>query len=119
MLLPKRLNDGISYTPAGAFNKRIKFKSAGSPDNLGNISEPTVFCECWASVRAIRGQALLKTDQVLQKEYYNVVIRYRAGLDESMIVEINGKDFQIDVMPDPDARKVELHLVCSEADENI
>jgi SPP1 family predicted phage head-tail adaptor len=119
MALARRLSDGIQYKPASSLRHRITLLTKGDSDNMGNVAAPTEFKTVWANVQAIRGQELLRADQIVQKEIYQITIRYLAGVDESMLVVFKGKTFQIDYIENPDGRNVELRLMCSETDTSI
>ena len=104
------------------YNCRVTFLGSGNVDNLGNIAAATVVCTCWANVKAVisvRGAAMLKADSILQKTNYEICIRWRDDIDESMLVEIKGKQFTLDNLADPDGQGIELRMIVSEVDENI
>lgn len=114
----RNANVGIGqYTPTGQMHNRITILSQGGQDNVGNIAGPTTVATVWASVRPMNGFARLRADQVLQKQLWKIVMQYMDGLDESMLVEYDGQQFQIDNLYDPDGRKVELQMICSATDQ--
>jgi SPP1 family predicted phage head-tail adaptor len=120
-MLPKTPS-GVRRKSATDYNVQVSFLSGANLDNFGNIAAPSVFCTCWANVKAmqsVRGAAILKADQVLQKTNYLVTIRHRKDVDESMFLQINSDTFSIDNMGDPDGRGVELAMVCSQVDKSI
>jgi SPP1 family predicted phage head-tail adaptor len=119
--LPKTPS-GVRRKSATDYNCQVSFLSGGDVDNYGNIAAPAAFCTVWANIKAlqsVRGAAILKPDQILQKTNYMVVIRYRNDITESMVMQFNGKNFSIDSIGDPDGRGVELTMICSEVDETI
>jgi SPP1 family predicted phage head-tail adaptor len=121
MSLPKTPS-GVRRKSATDYNVQVNFLSGGDVDNYGNIAGPTVFATCWANVKAmqsVRGAAILKSDQILQKTNYLVTIRHRTDVNESMFLQISGDTFSIDNMGDPDGRGVELAMVCSQVDQSI
>ena len=113
---------GVRRKSATDFNCRVTFLGSGNVDNLGNIAAASVVCTVWANVKAVisvRGAAMLKADEILQKTNYEVAMRWRDDVDESMLVEIKGKQFTLDNLADPDGQQIELRMICSEVDENI
>ena len=121
MSLPKTPS-GVRRKSATDYNVQVSFLTSGDVDNLGNIAALSVYCTTWANVKAmqsVRGAAILKSDQVLQKTNYIVTIRHRTDVDESMFLQIGADTFSIDNMGDPDGRGVELAMVCSHVDQSI
>jgi head-tail adaptor len=119
--LPKTPS-GVRRKSATDFNVQVSFLSGGNVDNMGNIAAPAIFCTTWANVKAmqsVRGAAILKSDQILQKTNYLVTIRHRTNVDESMLLQIGADVFSVDNMGDPDGRGVELAMVCSQVDQSI
>jgi SPP1 family predicted phage head-tail adaptor len=120
-MLPKTPS-GVRRKSATDYNVSVSFLSGGNVDNFGNTATPSVFCTTWANVKAmqsVRGAAILKSDQILQKTNYIVTIRHRTDVDESMFLQINSDIFTIDNMGDPDGRGVELAMICSQVDQSI
>jgi SPP1 family predicted phage head-tail adaptor len=120
-MLPKTPS-GVRRKSATDYNVQIQFMSQGDVDNMGNVASPSVYATVWANMKAmqsVRGAAILKSDQILQKTNYLITIRYRPDIDESMLLQIQGKLFSIDNIGDPDGRQVELMMVCSEVDQSI
>jgi SPP1 family predicted phage head-tail adaptor len=120
-MLPKTPS-GVRRKSATDYNVRVSFLSGDDVDNFGNIAAPSVYCTCWANVKAmqsVRGAAILKSDQILQKTNYLVTIRHRTDVNESMMLQIGADTFSIDNMGDPDGRCVELAMVCSQVDQSI
>ena len=121
MSLPKTPS-GVKRKSATDFNCQVSFLSGGDVDNYGNIAAPAVYCTVWANMKAlqsVRGAAILKADQILQKTNYLVTIRYRDDITEAMLLQFRGKNFSVDSIGDPDGRGVELTMICSEVDETI
>src|ERR1700728_16230 len=85
-------------------NRASQRSSRMLAENTRNIAAPAVLCTCWANVKAmqsVRGAAILKSDQILQKVNFLVTIRHRTDVDESMLLQIKGQNFSIDNMADP------------------
>jgi SPP1 family predicted phage head-tail adaptor len=120
-MLPKTPS-GVRRKSATDYNVSVSFLNNGNVDNMGNIAAPSVLCTVWANVKAmqsVRGAAILKSDQILQKTNYIVTIRHRTDVDEGMLLQLKGQTFSIDNMADPDGRGIELAMVCSEVDQSI
>jgi SPP1 family predicted phage head-tail adaptor len=120
-MLPKNPT-GVRRKSATDYNSQVSFLTGGSLDNLGNISAPSIYCTTWANVRAmqsVKGAAILKSDQILQKTNYLVTIRHRTDVNESMLLQIGNDRFSVDNIGDPDGRGVELTMVCSQVDQSI
>lgn len=114
--------DGRRRKSATDYNVQVNFLNNGNVDNMGNIAAPSVLCTTWANVKAmqsVRGAAILKSDQILQKTNYIVTIRHRTDVDGSMLLQVRGDVFTIDDMGDPDGRGVELAMICSQVDQSI
>jgi SPP1 family predicted phage head-tail adaptor len=121
MNMPKTAS-GVRRKSSTDMNVRVSFLSGANLDNFGNVAAPTVFLTVWANVKAamsVRGAAILKPDEILQKTNYIVTMRHRTDVDESMIMVIRGAQFTIDNMGDPDGRGVELVMVVSQVDQAI
>jgi SPP1 family predicted phage head-tail adaptor len=120
-MLPKTPS-GVRRKSATDFNVQVSFLSGGNVDNMGNIAAPAVFATVWANVKAmqsVRGAAIIKSDQILQKTNYIVTIRHRTDVNESMLLQIGADTFSIDNMGNPDGRGIELVMVCSQVDTSI
>ena len=120
-MLPKTPS-GVRRKSATDYNVRVSFLGTGNVDNMGNIASAAVVCTVWANVKAmqsVRGAAILKSDEILQKTNYIVTIRHRTDVNESMLLQISNDMFSIDNMGDPDGRGIELAMVCSQVDQSI
>jgi SPP1 family predicted phage head-tail adaptor len=87
---------------------------AGSPP----LPVDYAFATVWASVIAIKGSELLKADAFDQVLHITVTCRYLAGLEEDMTVSWDGRVFQIEYIEDPDGRKFEHRVYCTESGTN-
>lgn len=116
---PRSLGTGIAYTPIGAMDKWITITQPGAVNDLGVPAADTVFATCWASMIGVKGEEAVKSDQVVQKAYYQVRMNYLPGLQENMTVQYEGKNFRILYVEDVDARQVEHRMMILETNENI
>lgn len=116
---PRALGTGIAYTSIGSMDKWITITQPGTVNNLGVPAADAVFASCWASLIAVKGEEAVKSDQVVQKAYYQVRMNYLPGLAENMTVQFEGKNFRILYVEDVDARQVEHRLMVLETNENI
>jgi SPP1 family predicted phage head-tail adaptor len=121
-MLPRRLSTGISYASPGSKIHQVNILLPLVKDDSGNYSmasPPYLASGVWASIIAMRGQEALKQDQIVQKQIYQVIITYVPGLEEDMLMQLaDGRVFQIDYIEDPDNRKIEHRIMCSETNIN-
>jgi SPP1 family predicted phage head-tail adaptor len=113
---------GVRYKTATDYNLQVSFLTSGNVDNMGNIAAPSVLRTVWANVKAmqsVRGAAILKSDQILQKTNYLVTIRHRTDVNESMMLQIGADVFSVDSMADVDGRGVETTMIVSQTDQSI
>lgn len=116
---PRRLTTNIAYAPSGSLIHQVTIvNAAGAPDVNGLPSAPTNYAVVWASVIALKGSELLKADGFAQVLKVQVTIRYLSGLEEDMTVVHDGRVYTIDYIEDPDSRKFEHRLYCTEANTN-
>ena len=117
-MLPRRLTTNISYTPPGAMIHQVQFVNALSVDTDGNSGTPSTFATVWASVIAIKGSELIKADALVQSLKVQINTHYLEGLEESMTVLHDGRTYTIDYVEDPDGRKFEHRVYCTESGQN-
>lgn len=120
----------ILYTPVGDFVHLVDFLDpAGAPRNSdGSDPDPTSFASgvpaaCYP-LAYTSGTEVVKPHQVLPEVTHKIVIRYMPGILSRMLVvfypmsdQTSGRKFVIMRIKDPDERRVELHLICSERND--
>lgn len=92
----------------------------------GSPQPPNPVYSGWADVTRLSGQELVKAQQIVQEVTHEIVIPYPPGgfaqserLPESGTVTFDGRTLQIKNIFDPDERKVQLHLLCVERNQNV
>lgn len=94
---------------AGILRHRIKFKNWGMVDNELEEKVPAyvLFKEVWASVDIEKGDK--------ETQSVKIVTRYHEGITPDMIIEFNGREFEIiPPIKNPQERNKELSFYCVE-----
>ena len=84
----------------------------------GTATPPEPFTQSWAAIRALAGQELDKAQQIAQETTHLVAIPYLHGITENMLVNFEGRMFQIKYIEDPDEMHWELRLYAAELGQN-
>jgi len=85
---------------------------------IGEFLPPEKFASTWASVRALAGRDLEKSQQVVAEVTHKIVMRYLPGVLAKMLVQLpDGRIFIIQAVLDPDERKIEMWLMCKERND--
>jgi SPP1 family predicted phage head-tail adaptor len=107
----------------GKRNKWIKIMKFNEnyPDGGGGYSDDwetgegwDLECETWAYVRPIRGRNFYEAQQGQSELTHEVNIRYRPGIDRSMIVVYDGRRFDVQYVMNIEEKNKELELICVE-----
>lgn len=107
------------YTNAAQMSRQVTLYQAGQHNvSDGSTLPPEPFITSWAAMRALGGDELDKAQQIAQESTHLVVIPYQRGITENMLVEFEGRFFQIKFIEDPDELHWELRLFCSERGQN-
>ena len=102
---------------AGQLNQRITIQQdIGTIGNVGQkVPNWTTLATVWARVRALSGTERFAAQQVLAELSYELTIRHRTDLNETHRVLLsNGTPLDIQAILDPDGRKRELLILCTE-----
>ena len=103
-------------------NHQVTFCTPGARDAQGKAGPPSAAVSCWAAIFALSGSELDKAQQIAQKVSHLVLINYRMGVQENMIVQyIDGgvtRTFQIAEIEDPDEQRWQLKVYCFEMNQN-
>ena len=67
----------------------------------------------WALIEPARGRTYYEQYRDKVELITKIVIRYRKGVDESMIVEYGGRQYKITSIVDPYEAHVKLELMCN------
>jgi head-tail adaptor len=111
------------YAPLGAMNRLVTFYSPGARDLQGKAGFPSpAFPAVWAALYAISGDELDKAQQIAQKVSSLLVINYRLGVEENMMVQVAEagatRTLQVAAIDDPDGQKWQLKVYCFEINQN-
>jgi len=68
----------------------------------------------WASVEGLTGNQYFQAQQTVDQSDHKVIIRYRQGIEQGMIVRHAGREFRIKAVLDKDGRRRFLELLCKE-----
>lgn len=120
-MLPKKLSTGFRYTATSAFDNKIDIlKGIATKDDVGRAGDyPVIASGVWASARPLLGRELERAQGRDSDVSVKVTIRYRAGIESSDLVVLNGRNLRVQYTMDPDEQKVELWLYCSEMNDGI
>ena len=103
-------------TPIGRLNKRAALQSATNATDAqgGHAKTWATYATVWAYVTPVSGRETLAAAQVTASYATAVVIWYRADVSVQDRIVVEGRTLQIESLQDPDGRKDELRLLCSE-----
>lgn len=103
---------------AGQLRHRIEIKHF--VEGYNEIGDPVqkleTFAKVWAELLDLKGREYWSAAQAQSEVTTRIRIRYLEGVDASMRVYHDGREFLIDHILDPDGRKRELHLMCKTLD---
>jgi SPP1 family predicted phage head-tail adaptor len=113
-----RLQSDQAYTPVGCMDKRITLMNPALTGPGGITLDPEPFADTWASIKALFAQEKREAQQIVKEVIHEIIIPYMPGLSESMTVQFETRNFQIEGIMDPDEQHRELRLLCIERDQN-
>lgn len=103
---------------AGKLNKRIFILRPPSADDVDDWGQPLdewpEVCKVWAGIQPLRGQDRATAAQVTADVTTRIRIRYRQGVDRTMIVKFKDLEFEILYIIHPEFNQRELQLMCKE-----
>jgi len=104
------------YHNTGRFNKRITIRKQSWKDNSMGEREQVWedHLTLWAAVEPLRGQEFFVAQRSEADITTRIRIRYRDGIDRSMMVRYGGVEFEIMYIIHPEFGKRELQLMCKE-----
>ena len=96
----------------GKLDKIITFqsKSASTGDYGGQAFTWADFATVWAHVQPLKGRELIAAKAAQSETDVRVYIRYLAGLNTSMRIVYNGKNYDITGIVDIDEKNVEMEI---------
>lgn len=106
---------------AGKLRHRIDLvQVSNAQDSTGgfDLSADVVFANVWASVEALSGSEALVLESQASMVSHQVIIRYMPGVNSSLQVWFQGRQFQITSVQNPDERNKMLCLMCVEINDS-
>lgn len=101
----------------GDLNKRIRIlKYADAVDEYGLTHQQLVDAignPIWARIEPARGKTYYEQYKDKVELITKITIRYRAGIDDTMIVRYKDQDYAITSVVDPYESHVKLELMCN------
>lgn len=80
----------------GKLNKRIRFlQIQQSSDDIGDHPVTDVFISRWANLKAVRGGEYYESQKLRAELTYKITCRWFKGLTPDMIIEYDGRRFEI------------------------
>jgi len=108
----------VVIVEAGKLKHRItilKPSDGTTTDGYGQpLDDPVEVARPWAAIEPITGRDYLAAMQENAEVTTRIRIRYRAGIERSMIVRYGQSEFEILYIAHPEYAKKELHLMCKE-----
>ena len=100
-------------------DKRVTILRPPGPDDVDEAGQPLdtliEVCKAWAAIEPLRGQDRLAAKQENPEVTTRIRIRYRKGIDRTMIVRYKDEaEFEILYTLHPKFAKVELQLMSKE-----
>ncbi len=98
----------------GTLDKRISIKRLEDVENDSGYLEQqmSVFLKCWARIEPLRGREYYEAKQISTADNIKVTMRFRKGLDNAMVVEYDGQEYEIINIVDPYMKHATLELMC-------
>jgi SPP1 family predicted phage head-tail adaptor len=98
---------------AGNLRTKITILQASARrDGKGEFLAPSEIAVCWAEIAPISNMYADKQQQTVTEATWKIVIRYIDGITSGMIVQENGKTYNIEAVVDPDRKRQMLYLMC-------
>ncbi len=99
-------------------NKRVTIHRPPGEEDTDKWGQPLddwpEVAKVWAGIEPLRGQDRAAAAQVVADVTTRIPIRYRAGIDRSMVVRHQEQEFEILYIIHPKFGKRMLHLMCKE-----
>ncbi|QMV44465.1 phage head closure protein [Cohnella cholangitidis] len=97
-------------------DKRVTvYRPAGPTDEYGEpLNDPIEVCNIWAAIEPLQGREYFAAMQVNADVTTRIRIRYREGIDRTMIVKYGDHEFEILYVIHPQFAKKELQLMSKE-----
>lgn len=103
---------------ASRLKQRISILKPPGPEDVDEAGQPLddyiPFVEAWSSIEPLSGRTLATAQQVSVEVTTRIVLRYREGIDRSMVARYQGIEFEFLYIIHKDYAKKELHIMCKE-----
>ncbi|MFJ5625444.1 phage head closure protein [Peribacillus loiseleuriae] len=100
---------------ASKLNRRISILTPVGVDEVGQpLDQYHPVADTWASIEPLRGRELFSAMQVNAEVTTRIRIRYREGIDRTMIARYGGSEFEFLYVIHTDFSKKELQIMCKE-----
>lgn len=100
----------------GLFRHRIKLlKMVVTEDEIRQqIEDWQEVRTCWAAIKTVSGREYFAAASVQAERTYRFIIRYTPGIDETMRIDYQGRQFDIQSVLNDDERKKTLTIIATE-----
>ncbi|MBW4083527.1 phage head closure protein [Paenibacillus sp. S150] len=103
---------------AGKLNKRVSILRPPGEDEADSWGQPLddwpEVCKVWAGIHPLSGRERIAAAQVDADVTTRIPIRYRPGIDRTMVVKYKNQEFEILYTIHPEYNRRELQLMCKE-----
>lgn len=110
----------FKYNPkfhSGRFRNLIVFKRFVTEKNENGFKTTVLspqIAKAWAMIKTVSGREYFEAAAVQNQNMYRFVIRYMPGLNEDMILEYEGRVFEIETILPDDEEQGTLTIVAKE-----
>jgi len=80
----------------------------------GAVSSWVSVAQMWGSLTAVRGDEFFAEHRVQGRVSHEILLRYRSDVEPEMRLSLDGREFQILAVFDPDERRRWLKCLCEE-----
>lgn len=100
----------------GKLNKRVTIKTVSrTVDGLGGFTESvTTVKETWAGIRPLSARETLSYGLELGDRTAEIKLRYDGVVNQTNYIDYAGREYRIRSVINPDERKHEYILICTE-----
>lgn len=100
----------------GNFKHRITFfKEAEVEDDDGfKTKTPVDVCKVWSAIKTVNGSEYYSASATQHENTYRFIIRYRKGLDPRMMINYEGRIFNIESILNDNEQKKTLTIIAKE-----
>lgn len=107
-----------SKTLTARLNKRIEIQCVDDDEDTNVYNEPVTttvtVATVWAAIEPLRGNEYFAAFAEQAEVTTRIRIRYREGIDRTMIVKYGDIEFEILHIIHPEMNRIELQLMCKE-----